>query len=394
MPWLVTALVLALAGVALAPPRGLPTNAHQPGAVGVLALDASQPPEEVWRVSVGGWQGSMTPLTIVDEVAVITTGEEAIGLSVHSGETLWSVPLGAATCTVHEALTCVERASGTSSSILRIDVATGEEHRLDLPRTIAAIDAGSDMVALAQLDGEWMLQRVTSGGELRWAVSMKDLAVAPSGIQIGGTVLTALGNKIYATFQGTALVVEARSGAPLDEPASAVIPTAYGYVRLSAPDGPTTLLDRDGTVLQENFVVAPDDDPASPDVLVRNDTSIAIERGGEVVWQTDPNDWVMARVDGALVTAREGSGGDTTVSGYDVATGNQLWSSTGSVGARLAAGSVVLFSGAGETLTAVEARTGETLWSIGTQPILDYGATADGIIVHLGSELVRLSWPR
>lgn len=43
--------------------------------------------------------------------------------------------------------------------------------------------------------------------------------------------------------------------------------------------------------------------------------------------------------------------------------------------------------------SAIEARTGETLWTFGTRPMFDWAATTDGVILHLGNELVRVSWP-
>lgn len=393
VPWLVMTLVLVLAGIALVPPRGLPTTALLPDAVGVLTLDVSEPPEEVWRVPIGGWQTGITPLTLVGDVAVALTGEHAQGVSVETGETRWEVPIGAAVCTIGEALTCVEGAGGTDSTILRVDVASGEESRLALPRTMAAATAGADVVTLTQRDGEWMLQRVTMGGALRWAMSMANLPATPTGSDPAGTQLVVLGTHVYVAFQGAGIAADARTGAVLEENSAPVVSTPYGYVRLSTVDAPNALLDEEGAVLFENVVVTPDDDPHSSYELAWEGQSIAVERGGEVLWQTEPDSIALARVDGVLVTAAITVDADQSVmSGYDIATGEELWSNADGIAVRLAAGPALLTTGASSSLAAVEARTGETLWSFDTEPMLAAVPTSDGLIVHLGSELVRVSW--
>lgn len=402
-PWVLAAAALVVTGVAVAPEEGLSLDGYPAGTVGMLAVDATAPPEEMWRTPIEGWHGGPQWLSITGETVVLLTGDHAAGLSLATGEERWQVSVDIETCTVREAVVCIEQQGKAGAGVVRIDPITGDQQRIDLPYAVEAIAFGDDLLALTEHDDELELQRVDAAGRPRWVstVYLSDVTTAEDTFDYTSFAeLVVLGKQVYLSLAVVSFVVDVATGANIERAEVYVYNGAYGYISYDSARSTSTLLDDDGSVLVEDLPVAPDDDPHGPYEVRWDGLHLSIAADGEAIWESDVEqddvELPLARVDGVLVTRtiRETAG---RLGARDLRTGDLLWTAAtdGSTSVFGAAGSTLLTMASDHALAGVDARSGETMWSYGdTYPTGGIVLQPDGVVLLLGNEVVRLAWDR
>ncbi|WP_156253119.1 PQQ-binding-like beta-propeller repeat protein [Pseudactinotalea terrae] len=400
-PWVLAAAALVVTGVAVAPEEGLSLDGYPPGTVGMLAVDATAPPEEMWRAPIEGGHWGSQSLDVIGTTAVLLSGDLAVGFSLATGEQLWQVPVDIETCTVHEQLTCIERPGEPEAEAVRIDPITGDQLRTEVPYAVTAQDVDDDLIVLTQRDDELELLRVDAAGEPRWVTTvdhrnwmlgdMNDVALFAQ--------LVVLGERVHLSVVSEGVVVDVTSGSTLEQVSAYVYATPYGYIRQDLEHSSIGLLGDDGGILHSEIAVAPDDDPGGRYQVRWDGSHLSVVSGDETVWVVengDDGEMAFARVDGVLVTTTVTTPSDR-LAGRDVRTGAVLWTTEGdrAIQAFAAAGSTLLMSTATDALTGVDAHSGEVLWTYGDAE--QSGAFAfqpDGVVLLLGNEVVRLVWDR
>lgn len=407
-PWVLAAAALVVTGVAVAPEEGLSLDGYPPGTVGMLAVDATAPPEEVWRAPIEGGHWGSQSLDVIGTTAVLLSGDFAVGFSLATGEQLWQVPVDIETCTVHEQLTCIERPGEPEAEAVRIDPITGDQLRTEVPYAVTAQDVDDDLIVLTQRDDELELLRVDADGDPQW-VTAADLADWTIGTLGGDTSgggyaafiqLIAVGERVYLSVGPISVVVDVATGATIDHRDVYVSDSAYGFIRHNSASSTSTLLDDDGNALVEDLPVAPDDDPDGPYEVHWDGLHLSIDVDGDAIWESDVelNDVEMplARVDGVLVT-RTIRGSSDRLTARDLRTGEALWTTGADVATSVfgAAGSTLLLTGSDHALAGIDAGSGETLWTYGdAYPTGGMVFQPDGVVLLLGNEVVRLAWDR
>ncbi|GAB2611107.1 outer membrane protein assembly factor BamB family protein [Pseudactinotalea suaedae] len=402
-PWVLAAAALVVTGVAVAPDQGLPLDGYPSGTVGMLAVDATVPPEEMWRAPIEEWRGGPQWLSVVGETVVLLTGDHAEGLSLTTGEARWRVPVDIQTCTVREAVACLEQQGQPGARVVRIDPTTGDQHRIDLPYAVEAVAFGDDLLALTERDDELELQRVDAAGRPRWVstADLSDVTTAEDTIEYASFAeLVVLGEQVYLSLAVVSFVVDVATGANIERADVSVHDSVYGYIRYDSASSTSTLLDDDGNVLVEDLPVAPDDDPHGAYEVRWDGLHLSIASDGEAIWESeveqDDVELPLARVDGVLVTRTNRESSDR-LAARDLGTGDVLWTTAADAATSVlgAAGSTLLMMGSHHALAGVDAHSGEALWTYGdTYPTGGMVFQPDGVLLLLDNEVVRLAWDR
>lgn len=392
--WAAGAAALVAAGVVAAPPNGIPLGVIPQDQVAMIAVDASAPPREVWRVDTGTWHGGERNLWVVGGT-VLAVGDTVQGIDLASGDVRWEHDVSTASCTVHDAVSCVVAAGTPDAVVVRITL-DGSTMGTPAPGAVRAVDVGSDLIVLAASDSDQQLLRLRPDGTVVWTAPLP-ADVTSNDIPREWISMDVLGDRLYVGGGGVAMFDITDSSLVEDDPITAVFRGPYGYLLYRGYDGDgpptTTLVDRDGSVRLSDIRMAPDDDPGSP-VQISREVGTLVTRGDEVLWQ-DQQGYAIARVAGVLVLRQwEPDSDEERLSGHDLLTGEQLWERIGASQLVVGGGDAVLAWDVPQGgLAGIDVLTGEELWSLG----MGFTPAAsvllpDGMILFDGGDIVRLGW--
>lgn len=338
-----------------------------------------------------------TLLTLAVVPDDLTTSSDAVMMSIDAatGDLLWTAPADdVAACAdqpLDGRLVCQIPTFGENPGLLTFDVATGESHHYESAPDIfaATVANGSVYVAEGNLeDADVMLHRGTLDDyDADWSVGLDvwagwedqyadQLVVGEDSghFDLGGDFSTfdaQTGNGLWSTdILDDCLIAQYRT---LDDVSVASNFDCDGDSSIVTG---TTAYTSDGTVLATSSGPAIHylsiDEPSDVSVPVVLGDGAFDRRTGEQLWRSDEltmaqpaTEWTEETVRGTLVAVVGDVGvmsGDARLSGLDLRSGEQLWSTegTGSILAR--DGDRLLVSGGGN-LGALDVRTGEQLWS-------------------------------
>lgn len=391
--WAAGAAALVAAGVVAAPPNGIPLGVIPQDQVAMIAVDASAPPREVWRVDTGTWHGGERNLWVVGGT-VLAVGDTVQGIDLASGDVRWEHDVSTASCTVHDAVSCVVAAGSPDAVVVRITL-DGSTMGTPAPGAVRAVDVGGDLIVLTT-DADQQVRRLRPDGTVVWSAALP-AEVTSNDIPREWISMDVLGDRLYVGGAVVATYAVTDGSLVEDEPVAGVFRMPYGYLvyqgsRVDTLPG-VALVDPDGSVRLSDIRMAPDDDPGST-VQISREVGTLVTRGDEVLWQ-DQQGYAIARLAGVLVLRQwEPDGDEERLSGHDLLTGEQLWERAGASQLVAGGGSAALAWGTSAGgLSGLDVRTGEELWSLsmGFTPAASV-LLPDGMILFDGGDIVRLGW--
>lgn len=376
LPWVAVAVVLVLAGIALAerPPPDWRT-----GIVEHIAI-----PTEQWYTPLQVDMNDPHDVWLGPETAILANRSRVHGFAVADGAELWQSEGRHLRCHQGEPdgdVLCVS-GEAAQAELIRIDALAGEILRQDRPGILAALDVDGDVLSLRQEGERTFLEREVSSGAQRWSV---DLGFV--GAWYVPALLTLLG-----TTGGYVMVGMGLGG--LSVPSFAVRNAADGQVAEEIGDlwvgrppadaaNPWLLVAEDGSEFRylnaegalsearsqwSHYLVVDEDLMSDVSLHLAHGELQALShrRPDHTYWSRSTSGMtaVLARV-GGLVLVQEG----TTTAALDERTGAQVWREQVPLVAwrSLSDGRTLLSldSASGrQVLSGVDVRTGELLFEV------------------------------
>lgn len=378
-----------------------------------LSTSLAAPPVIAWRVPAGTLAGT------TDDVVVVTDpgGTHVTAVDLGDGATRWSrsLPVDRGGCSVRGAdVVCLGATPGgaTTSSVVVLDARTGaERHSLLWPGAYSPTTwVGTDLVLVGSDDRGRMVARRWSpiDGATVWAYESAADVVGPVPtaweLGTGWVRVSSRSRAAVSLSTGRAVPVDAPGQGPLEDPAT--VRTGTGrLVQTTAPQGSDLVRAIAGDAEQEvpgTLVPVPAGDRTARGLaLVRSDGTLArVDATGRAHWRLLTATWAsvapypVLAVDGVLVVSQ----GDTLLA-IDAFDGRTLWSAPTGVPAAASAvsdGTVVAHverSAGGLALVGRRPRTGVEVWRdpLPDAPVARLTLAADGtVLVATGSDLLAL----
>lgn len=365
---LVLAVAVAVPGSSSASTQALPVEGV-PG----LSVSLTAPLHLRWQVV-----GRIVAALPGGNAALVTTAETVEARDLESGAVLWSAPLVGGWC---------DLAASTETAALRQGsdpVAESDQGRqvvlcgLTDGTTIQALDPSTGRVLLeavaesyawspSVVDGDVVLAWVGTAGHVvasRWSTT--------TGEQLWSTVgpeIDTLAQGVWPHADGPVITVEWSGGSMALDPSTGAL--------LSVTDAPTDETSTTYRIELADGSTATQEYSTTPDGL--DDARVRVERPDGSRILDVPGYLMRPSVDdgsavGIVMVFDNGSGGTRA---YDLATGDEVWSSALAADL-LVAGRFVGWSASGE-LTALSAATGDVLWTRqASQANNTWSAVSDG----------------
>lgn len=403
----------ALTAVVLADAHAAGTLAARSRDAVALSTSLAAPPEVAWQVDAGTVVGANRDVVVVTDPA----GTALTAVSTGDGATQWSrpLPVGNGWCTLRGAdVVCVgtDPATATRSLITTLDPRSGAALRsLGWPGALALTTwAGDDLVLVGSDDAGRMVARRWSPatGATLWTYRSAPDVVGPVPTRwvlgTGWIRVTSSSRAAVSVATGLGMPVDSPGSGPLDDPVT--VRTADGVlVQTTAPDGSGLVRAIAGDVEHEVVgtlepVGAGDRTARSLGLVVDGGTLARVDAAGRAHWRLLTPIWTsvaphpVLAVDGVLAVSE----GDTLLA-IDALDGTTLWGAPTGVPAAASAvtdGRLIAHVERSATALALVARaprTGTVAWRypLPEASVARLTLAPDGtILVATGSSLLAL----
>lgn len=381
--WVVMAALLTGAGVVAAP-----AHTSTDGINLLASLEA--PPVLAWEAPVARPQpNARLDAEVVGDVVAVTTDATVTGYDLASGDQLWDVAVDRGRCTYQEQVVCVT-GRARAARVVTVEPRTGVVTVTALPNAAWALRVGEDLVALIYTQHTQRVVRLDADGEQLWSTEV------PYQPGIGGAArgypFARIDGRLYVGTAGPAIL-------DLDDGATLAPPLLLRYDRsgiygLGFNETWWHLWSGEQLVLTEGAArLSVDDDVGSvTDVLVSAATGVTqlAESASDPFWSGVVGELPLARLDGVLVTADEGT---AETHGVDLDTGALLWAAELLTCPCVGSGDVLLTSGSSTVpsgLTAIDVHTGLPVWQLAFPSATSMVELVDGGVLVAGVDRLLL----
>lgn len=400
LPWILTALALVGIGAANSGPVPISYGAGSGPDIGLFDLDIRTEPSTVWTTEL---RFPEVVLAEGDRAVVVEdddgAGRSVLGLDLANGAEVWRYYDRGYTCTWGTSIGCVDSPGSPGAVLVLIDISDGSRHTRLYPRAVAVVATEDDAVVIQASEApSESVALIEADGSERWRV---ELDVVEGTTAPFWTQLAVVNDRVE--IYNTASSIEIATGAvsPItrwtlhDDVDVEIGSAASPELVVHTPVGRVPL--------QRDEILIPYDDDLGGAVALSQDPTgrliATLRADGTELWRMPSSHEgcrPVARLQGALVTPCWGETAERVV-GWDLRTGNELWSLSAPTFALAATRDNILMLNYVEgTLFALDPLDGSQDWTapLRVDDASNLVALSNGVLLSTHTSVVRLLWDR